>query len=117
MTRVFAAFFRALVSQLHPRMLALLVGPFIVAVVFWILVALFAWDPLIEFLRVGFFEGGGVLQVVFDWIASIFRLMSSVAVPVSLASSLTSLATTAKPLPASPARAASMLAFRASSLV
>lgn len=70
MTRVFAAFFRALVSQLHPRMLALLIGPFVVAVVFWILVALFAWDPLIEFLRAGFFEGGGVLQAVFDWIAS-----------------------------------------------
>lgn len=71
MTRVFAAFFRALVSQLHPRMLALLVGPFVVAVVFWVLVALFAWDPLIEFLRSGFFEGGGVLQAVFDWIAAI----------------------------------------------
>ena len=49
--------------------------------------------------------------------ASILRLMSSVALAVSLASSLTSLATTAKPLPASPARAASMVAFRASRLV
>ncbi|MEN9316668.1 MAG: hypothetical protein RIS35_3061, partial [Pseudomonadota bacterium] len=48
MTRVFAAFFRALVSQLHPRMLALLIGPLIIAVVFWIVVALFFWDPLIE---------------------------------------------------------------------
>ena len=43
--------------------------------------------------------------------------MSSVALAVSLASSLTSLATTAKPLPASPARAASMVALRASRLV
>jgi hypothetical protein len=70
MTRVFAAFFRALVSQLHPRMLALLIGPLIIAVVFWIVVALFFWDPLIEFLRTAFFEGGGVLQAVFDWIAA-----------------------------------------------
>ncbi len=49
--------------------------------------------------------------------ASILRLISSVALAVSLASSLTSLATTAKPLPASPARAASMVAFRARRLV
>jgi hypothetical protein len=45
------------------------------------------------------------------------RLMSSVARAVSWARSLTSLATTAKPLPASPARAASMAALRASRLV
>ena len=51
------------------------------------------------------------------WIASIFWLMSSVALAVSLASSLTSLATTANPLPASPARAASIVAFSASRLV
>ena len=51
------------------------------------------------------------------WMASIFWLISSVALAVCLASSLTSLATTAKPLPASPARAASMVAFSASRLV
>src|ERR1035441_5881202 len=51
------------------------------------------------------------------WMASILRLMSSVALAVSLANSLTSLATTAKPLPASPARAASMVALSASRLV
>ena len=43
--------------------------------------------------------------------------MSSVAFAVSCASSFTSLATTAKPLPASPARAASMVAFSASRFV
>src|ERR1039458_9384403 len=51
------------------------------------------------------------------WMASIFWPISSVALAVSLASSLTSLATTAKPLPASPARAASIVAFSASRLV
>ena len=55
--------------------------------------------------------------LVSTWIASIFWLMSSVALAVCLASSLTSLATTAKPLPASPARAASIVAFSASRLV
>ena len=49
--------------------------------------------------------------------ASIFWLISSVAFAVCLASSFTSLATTAKPLPASPARAASIVAFSASRLV
>src|SRR3712207_7383480 len=47
----------------------------------------------------------------------IWRAMSSVAFAVSCASSLTSLATTAKPLPASPARAASIVALSASRLV
>jgi hypothetical protein len=43
--------------------------------------------------------------------------MSSVAFAVWLASDLTSLATTANPLPASPARAASIVALSASRLV
>jgi hypothetical protein len=43
--------------------------------------------------------------------------MSSVAFAVSFASSLTSFATTAKPLPASPARAASIVALSASRFV
>ena len=51
------------------------------------------------------------------WMASTRRAMSSVALAVSWARSLTSLATTAKPLPASPARAASMVALSASRLV
>ncbi len=51
------------------------------------------------------------------WMASIHLRISTVAVPVCLANSLTSVATTAKPLPAPPARAASIVAFNASSLV
>ena len=43
--------------------------------------------------------------------------ISSVALAVWLAKVLTSVATTAKPLPASPARAASMVALRARRLV
>src|SRR6202451_2689336 len=49
--------------------------------------------------------------------AVILRLISPVDFAVCLASSFTSLATTAKPLPASPARAASIVALRASRLV
>src|SRR3979490_1113908 len=54
---------------------------------------------------------------VADWIAATCPAISSVALAVWLASSLTSEATTANPLPASPARAASMVALSASRLV
>ncbi len=50
-------------------------------------------------------------------ISAIWLLISLVALAVWLASALTSWATTAKPRPASPARAASMVAFNASRLV
>ena len=49
--------------------------------------------------------------------ASIFLVISSVAFWVCTASAFTSVATTAKPRPASPARAASMVELRASSVV
>ena len=56
-----------------------------------------------------------------SWVAPCMPRMcddiSSVAFAVWLASDLTSEATTAKPRPASPARAASMVAFSASRLV
>ena len=51
------------------------------------------------------------------WMPTIWLRISLVARAVWLASSLTSLATTAKPRPASPARAASMVALSASSEV
>jgi hypothetical protein len=52
-----------------------------------------------------------------DTTASTFAVTSSVAFEVCVARFLTSLATTAKPLPASPARAASIVAFSANRLV
>lgn len=69
MTRVVAAFLRAIASQLHPRMLALLVGPFVVAVVFWAVVALLVWDPLVGYLRTQFFEGDGLVNWIYTWAA------------------------------------------------
>jgi hypothetical protein len=53
-------------------------------------------------------------SLVADWIWLIWLLISSVALAVWPARPFTSDATTAKPLPASPARAASMVALRAS---
>ncbi len=55
--------------------------------------------------------------LVAPWIPAIWTAISSVALAVWLAKLFTSLATTAKPLPASPARAASMVALSASRLV
>src|SRR6185369_12588165 len=52
-----------------------------------------------------------------DCIPAICVLISSVALAVCAASAFTSWATTAKPRPASPARAASMVAFSARRLV
>ena len=54
---------------------------------------------------------------VADWMPSTWDEMSSVARAVCVASVLTPAATTAKPRPASPARAASMVALSASRLV
>lgn len=68
MQRVLAAFGRAVVSQLHPKMLALLVVPFVTAIVFWILTAFLAWTPLTEGLK-GWLFGGGVLARLDGWAA------------------------------------------------
>ena len=54
-----------------------------------------------------------IVNEVVPWIAPILFLISWVALAVCFANSLISLATTANPFPASPARAASMVAFRA----
>ena len=56
-------------------------------------------------------------RLVASWISVTWCEISPVACEVWLASCLTSEATTAKPLPASPARAASMVALSASRLV
>ena len=56
-------------------------------------------------------------RLVVDCIAAILELISWVAPAVCAASALTSCATTAKPRPASPARAASIVALSASRLV
>src|SRR5262245_34553390 len=57
------------------------------------------------------------VPVVISWIEPICSAISSVALAVCPASDFTSAATTANPLPDSPARAASIVAFKASRLV
>jgi uncharacterized protein involved in cysteine biosynthesis len=67
MQRVLSAFLRALVSQMHPKMLGLLLLPFVMALVFWILVAWWIWDPLNDWLRDALF-GAARSGLVAGWI-------------------------------------------------
>src|SRR4051812_4772843 len=90
---------------------------FVVAVCSSTAVAMVDWKSLISPMTVLIRLIASTAPAVSAWMASTRWEMSSVARAVSCASSLTSLATTAKPLPASPARAASMVAFSASRLV
>lgn len=66
MQRVFNAFGRAVVSQMHPKMLALLLLPFVVSIVFWVTTAALAWDPLTGWLAGALFDGGW-LGAVYGW--------------------------------------------------
>ena len=79
--------------------------------------AIVAATPLISRMRPAIPPIAPTVCPVTPWICAIWWLISSVALAVWLASSLTSAATTAKPRPASPARAASMVALRARRLV
>lgn len=69
MADVLNAFLRALLSQLHPKMLVLLVVPFVVAILFWIVVGAVVWDPLTDFLRVELFQDSRVLRWIYGWTA------------------------------------------------
>ncbi|MGD9943617.1 MAG: EI24 domain-containing protein [Burkholderiaceae bacterium] len=70
MDRILKAFGRALVSQLHPKMLALIIVPFIVAIVFWVLAAFLVWTPLTGWLQGALFDGG-FMATVHGWAAQI----------------------------------------------
>jgi uncharacterized protein involved in cysteine biosynthesis len=65
-TLVFASFGRALRSQLHPRMIGLLVLPFVATLVFWIVAAVWFFDPLHAWVRSLLF-GPGSLPWLAGW--------------------------------------------------
>lgn len=107
MQRVLVAFGRAVVSQLHPKMLALLVVPFLLAIVFWILTAVLVWTPLTDWLQGWLFGGGFMgravdrlagygLAGVRDWVPALIALL--VVVPVMFASAVVLIAVFAMPL-------------------
>lgn len=51
MNDIFRSFARALVSQLHPRMLMLTVVPFILATVLWGGMLWWGWEPIMTTAR------------------------------------------------------------------
>lgn len=53
---------RAIQSQLQPKMLALLIGPFVLSLLVWTLVSWLVWDPLTSSLGSYLFDGGGMMS-------------------------------------------------------
>ncbi len=107
MHRALTAFGRAVVSQLHPKMLALLVVPFLLAIVFWVLTAWLIWTPLTGWLQGWMFDGGFMARVdgwaatyglrgLRDWLAALVALL--VVVPVMFATAVVLIAIFAMPI-------------------
>ncbi len=69
------AFRRALISQLHPRMLAAILLPFFIAFLGAVLLLWFFWDPLTAWLN-GEASSWGVLNTIDGWLvaAGLFSL-------------------------------------------
>jgi Etoposide-induced protein 2.4 (EI24) len=105
---VLQALGKAVMSQLHPKMLALLIAPFIVAITFWIAAALLFWQPLVKGLSAWLFDGTGLFgrlqgflahygwTVVIDWLPTLVAFI--LVVPVMLASAMILIAVLAMPV-------------------
>lgn len=107
MDRVLKAFGRSIASQLHPKMLGLLVLPFVVSLLFWILAAWLVWTPLTDWLAAALFEGGWLggfygwaqgigLGGIRDWIPALIALL--LVVPASWVTAIAIVAVFAMPL-------------------
>lgn len=70
MNAIFRSFARALVSQLHPRMLMLTVLPFVIATVVWGGLLWWSWDPVMGTAR-AMLEGSSLTSWIYsalDWL-------------------------------------------------
>ena len=105
--RVLKAFGRSIASQLHPKMLALLILPFVVSLLFWILVAWLVWTPLTDWLAAVLFDDGWLggaylwaegkgLGGIRDWVPALIALL--LVVPGSWVTALAIVAVFAMPL-------------------
>ena len=98
---------KAAASQFHPKMLALLIGPFLLSIVVWVLVAWLIWNPLTTWLGDALFSSG-LLKSLNQWLSSAglpaprawlpsvlaFMLM----VPLMFATAVTAIAVFAMPI-------------------
>ena len=107
MERVLKAFARAVLSQLHPKMLALLLLPFVVSIVFWVGTAALAWDPLTGWLSASLFDDGWLASVagwaegiglggLRSWIPALIAIL--LVVPASWVTAVVLVAVFAMPL-------------------
>lgn len=70
MPEILTAFGRSVISQFHPKMLLLLVAPVLLAIVFWVVTALWLWTPITASLHGWLFDGGW-LAALASWFASL----------------------------------------------
>lgn len=70
MQEILSAFGRAVISQLHPKMLVLLAAPLLLTILFWAVTALWLWAPITASLHGWLFDGGWLAGVA-DWFASL----------------------------------------------
>lgn len=107
MQAVLNAFGRAIISQLHPKMLALLVVPLVLAIVFWIATAYWFWAPITGWLQSWLFGGGWLSSIgawatshgfsgFAQWIVALLALL--IIVPVMFATAVVLIAVFAMPL-------------------
>ncbi|MGE0800015.1 MAG: EI24 domain-containing protein [Lautropia sp.] len=108
MGSVVAALGRGIASQLTPRMLALLIVPFLVAIGFWIVSAWLLWDPVTLWFQAVLFQGDGWMARGYRWLSqyglaglkvwlpNLFALL--LLVPIAIASALALIALLAMPM-------------------
>jgi uncharacterized protein involved in cysteine biosynthesis len=106
-SRTIVALGKGIVSQFHPRMLALLVVPLVVAVAVWGISAWYFWTPVTSWLRTTWFTGDGLIARGYAWVAqyglagldqwvpNLFGLL--LIVPVAIATALALVAVLAMP--------------------
>ncbi len=106
--QVLLAIGRGIASQLTPRMLALLVLPFLVTIAFWVLTAWFLWQPVTGWFELVLFQGDGWmargyrwvsgygLAAVKDWLPNLFAFL--LLVPIAIATALAMIALLAMPM-------------------
>lgn len=105
--RTIVALGRGVVSQFHPRMIALLVVPLVVAVAVWGASAWYFWAPVTGWLRNTWFTGDGLIARGYAWVSqyglagldqwvpNLFGLL--LIVPVAIATALALVAIVAMP--------------------
>lgn len=108
LSRLGGAFLKGCWSQLNPAMLALLLWPFLIALVFWVLSALLFWDPMVLWFKDSWLLGsrfmswlseGAQAIGISDLSGGIARLVSILLLlPVVIASGMVVIAVFAMPL-------------------